>query len=185
MVGTGQSDLVLDAGDWYNWLFCHLLHSSKQGFGDMAAFDLTAELVRTSPEGTVALDAPGKSYHRYGSCSWATAVVSTGKCAIWRRAGRQFNNQRASARHKIIIFYLRMLERGKEEGLERKPSITPSQYRALLGKALPEVEDEVDGMTASFIEARYTSHEINEEWAGQVQRLWKRILQALRGKKKK
>jgi hypothetical protein len=101
------------------------------------------------------------------------------------RTGRPFNNQRASARQKIIFFYLRMLERGKEEGLERKPSITPSQYRALLGKALPEVEDEVDGMTASFIEARYTSHEINEEWAGQVQRLWKRFLQALRGKKKK
>jgi hypothetical protein len=78
---------------------------------------------------------------------------------------------------------LRLIERGKEEGIERRPAQTPIQYREMLGKNLPEVEAEVDDLTASFMEARYTRHEIEDEQAGYVQSLWKRILQALRRKK--
>jgi hypothetical protein len=107
-------------------------------------------------------------------------VVSTRTGAGPRRS---FNLRRASARQKIIFFYLRLMERGKEEGLERKPSQTPLQYRHTLEETLPEVEGELDGITTSFMEARYTRHEIVDEQAGLVQRLWKRILQALRGKK--
>jgi hypothetical protein len=111
-------------------------------------------------------------------------LFSSGSIQTVGRSGRAFNLRRASARQKVIFFYLRMIERGKEEGLERKPAQTPIQYREVLGKTLPEVEGEVNGMTASFMEARYTRHEIGDEQAGQVQSLWKRILQALRGKKK-
>jgi hypothetical protein len=110
-------------------------------------------------------------------------LFPTGRQPVKSGRSRSFNIRRASARQKVIFFYLRMVERGKEEGLERRPAQTHIQYRETLEQTLPEVEGEIDGITASFMEARYTRHEIPEEQAGVVQNLWKRILQALRGKK--
>jgi hypothetical protein len=110
-------------------------------------------------------------------------LFATAAIPVEGRSRRSFNLRRASARQKVLFFYLRLIERGKEEGLERRPAQTPIQYREMLGKNLPEVEAEVDDLTASFMEARYTRHEIEDERAGYVQSLWKRILQALRRKK--
>jgi hypothetical protein len=119
------------------------------------------------------------------------AVIAAGRQILFpsvripaeSRRSRTFNMRRASARQKVIFFYLRLVERGKQEGVERRPAQTPIQYRETLEQTLPEVEGEIDGMTASFMEARYTRHVIPEEQAGVVQNFWKRILQALRGKK--
>jgi hypothetical protein len=122
-----------------------------------------------------------------------SAVIAAGRRMLFpasvarttNQPRRKFNLRRASARQKVIFFYLRLVERGKEEGLERHPAQTPLQYEHILEQTLPEVEGELEGITASFMEARYTRHEIVEEQAGVVQSLWKRILQALRRKKQK
>jgi hypothetical protein len=119
------------------------------------------------------------------------AVIAAGRARLFlergmvtpgRKTRRPFNVQRATARQKIIYFYLRLVERGKDEGLERQPSHTPHQYLQVLENNFPEVESELDGMTAAFMEARYTRHEIIDEQAGVVQTLWRRILQAFSGR---
>ncbi len=84
-----------------------------------------------------------------------------------------------SPRRRIIFFYLRLVERGGEQGIPRAPSQTPSQYSQQLRQALPEVEPELDGLTEAFLDARYSPHDVDPGDASAVQRLWKRILQAL------
>lgn len=99
-------------------------------------------------------------------------------------AVRRFIHLRdASPRQRVILFYLRLVERGGEQGIPRGPAQTPYQYSQQLHRTLPEVESELDGMTEAFLEARYSAHEVDDKDASAVQSLCKRILQALRGVK--
>ena len=89
--------------------------------------------------------------------------------------------QKLNPRQKIIFYYLALIKRGGQYGLARKPSQTPLQYEHLLENSLPEVKEEIDTLTDSFIEARYSTHEISGERANQVQQFWKRVMTTLRG----
>ncbi len=97
---------------------------------------------------------------------------------------RMVNFQSLSPRQRVIFFYLRMVERGGEEGIPRAPAQTPSQYSRQLRETLPDVEPELDSMTAAFLEARYSPHDVGPDDAETVQSWWKRILQALRSARK-
>jgi hypothetical protein len=89
------------------------------------------------------------------------------------------NLRRLTPRQQVIFFYLALIRRGSETGLSRKPSQTPYEYARLLDKSLPEVQDSVDSMTESFMEARYSNHPVEHEQASLVQSYWKRIRRAL------
>jgi hypothetical protein len=78
-------------------------------------------------------------------------------------------------RRQIYFFYLAMVRRGSEQGLERKPSQTPSEYAAALERVLPSANEEVHSMTEAFMEARYSSRQINSEEANLVKAAWKRV----------
>ncbi len=89
--------------------------------------------------------------------------------------------QKLNPRQKIIFYYLALIKRGGQYGLARKPSQTPLQYEQILENTLPEVKEEIDTLTDSFIEARYSAHEISGEHATRVQQFWKRVMTTLRG----
>jgi hypothetical protein len=89
--------------------------------------------------------------------------------------------QKLNPRQKIIFYYLALIKRGGQYGLTRKPSQTPLQYEHILENTLPEVREEIDTLTDSFIEARYSAHEISGEHANHVQQFWKRVMTTLRG----
>lgn len=93
---------------------------------------------------------------------------------------RMFNFTRLNPREKIIYFYLNLVALGNEQGLERKPSQTPYQYEAHLRDALPEVGQELHGLTGTFIEARYSQHPVDQPNAEQANSLWERIKAVLR-----
>ena len=78
------------------------------------------------------------------------------------------------------FYYLGMLHRSGEKGHSRQPAQTPYEYARALETQLPEVDQDVDGITAEFIEARYSQHDIPSEHVGLVRRYWERIKQALR-----
>ncbi len=102
--------------------------------------------------------------------------------AIGRRtpleALRFINPRRLSPRERVRFFYLAMVRRGSESGLERKPTQTPYEYVHKLEDELPEASDTLAGMTEAFVEARYTQHEITPEQAGWMRRWWQQIRQA-------
>ncbi len=85
-------------------------------------------------------------------------------------------------RRRIYFFYLAMIRRGDEQGLTRKPSQTPSEYAATLEKAVPSAGEDIDAITDSFVEARYSRHEVDSRQADVVKATWGRIRRALQGK---
>jgi hypothetical protein len=88
--------------------------------------------------------------------------------------------RRLSPRERIQYFYLAMVQRGGQRGLARHPSQTPREYAQTLDAAIPDANEDVDALTESFVEARYSRHDVNDESASRVQRYWERVKAALR-----
>ena len=88
-------------------------------------------------------------------------------------------------RRQIYFFYLAMIRRGDEQGLRRKPSQTPSEYALTLEKDLPSASEDIDSMTKSFVEARYSRQEVDPKDADTVKAIWGRIRRALQSKAKR
>ena len=83
-------------------------------------------------------------------------------------------------RRQIYFFYLAMIRRGGEQGVPRKPSQTPAEYAAALENALPSAEEDIDSITESFVEARYSRREVASRDVDVVKAAWGRIRAALR-----
>jgi len=86
-------------------------------------------------------------------------------------------------RRQIYFFYLAMIRRGSEQGVERKSSQTPSEYAVKLENALPLVNEDVHAVTEAFVEARYSPRKINSEEANLVKAAWQRVRHALQTKR--
>ncbi len=93
---------------------------------------------------------------------------------------RWLNLRRLSPRQQVQFYYLAMLRRSGEKGHPRQPAQTPYEYARALESQLPEVDQDVDGITSEFIEARYSRHDIPPDHVGLVRRYWERIKRALR-----
>ena len=97
-------------------------------------------------------------------------------------AARWFGLRRLPPRQQVQFFYLAMIRRGQQHGIERQPAQTPYEYAQTLQNSLPEIDQDVSGLTDSFIEARYSRHDITTEKVSRVRQYWERIKQALRKK---
>ena len=95
------------------------------------------------------------------------------------------NLRRLSSRQKVLFYYLAMLRRAGELGLPRQPYQTPNEYRGTLSSSLADVDQDLASMTAAFMEARYSRHEVTQEQAGLVKRWWDRIRRSLRSLRKR
>lgn len=96
-----------------------------------------------------------------------------------QEAWNYLNLRRLTPRQQVLFFFLAFLRRGGEAGLARKPAQTPYEYARFIHQSLPEVDDAVDSMTESFVEARYSTHLVEREQANLVKTSWERIRQAL------
>lgn len=96
------------------------------------------------------------------------------------RAWGFINLRGLSPKEKVYFFYLAMLRRGGEAGHPRSRDQTPYEYERALGEALPELGGDLKAMTETFVEARYSQHEVSEETAGLVKRWWVKLRRALR-----
>jgi hypothetical protein len=92
--------------------------------------------------------------------------------------------RRLDPRQRVYYFYLALVRRGGERGLGRSASQTPYEYAARLEKALPSVDTDIESLTGTFVEARYSRRAVPMEKANLVKTTWERIRQALRGVKK-
>jgi len=89
-----------------------------------------------------------------------------------RRIGR-------SSRDRVFYYYLNVLDRARQEGVPRRSSQTPYEYRGVLLPNLPEVHQEVTALTQAFVEARYSQHPVAAEELERLRTDWKRIQDAL------
>lgn len=82
-------------------------------------------------------------------------------------------------RRQVYFFYLTLVRRGGEQGMPRKPSQTPSEYAVTLAKGLPAAREDIDLITRSFMEARYSRRAVDAGEANLVKATWGRIRRAL------
>ncbi len=99
--------------------------------------------------------------------------------SLIRQAENWINFRQLNPREKIIFYYLRLLDRGGEYGIRRKIHETPYQYASTLETQLPEVKQDITGLTETFIEARYSAHSIPNEKTTIVQLFWRNITRSL------
>ena len=93
-----------------------------------------------------------------------------------RQPGRRLINlKRMDPRQQIIYYYLNILEMSNQKGLSRKPSQTPYQYSQELRQQLPEAGDELQDLTQTFVEARYSPHNVEAQQAKAASSWWERV----------
>jgi hypothetical protein len=94
------------------------------------------------------------------------------------------NPRRLDPRQKIIFYYLALLRRAGEAGLPRQDGQTPYEYARSLPPTLAEAKDGVEDLTGSFVEARYSVHDIPANEASRVETLWETVRRILRSVRK-
>jgi hypothetical protein len=99
---------------------------------------------------------------------------------ITRGTGKRFDpilaiSQGLPPRQRILLIYLAMVHWNSRHGIYRKGSETPYEYAASLRKLLPDDESDIHLLTQSFMEARYTRHEITRNQANIMQAAWERF----------
>jgi hypothetical protein len=90
------------------------------------------------------------------------------------------NPRRLDPRQKIIFYYLALVRRANEAGLPRKDGQTPYEYAHTLTSSLEEGKDGVEALTESFVEARYSRHDIPLKEARRIESIWETIRRVLR-----
>jgi hypothetical protein len=83
----------------------------------------------------------------------------------------------------VRYFYLSTLRRAADQGIVRRPAQTPQEFTQDLEQNWPEVELDVEALTAAFVTARYDVAEISPDKAHDIKSVWERIKRALRNKR--
>jgi len=99
--------------------------------------------------------------------------------------GRFFNfinPHRLQPRDKVVFYYLAMIRRAQENGISRFPSQTPYEYEKVLDKTIPDGLQDINSITESFLDARYSLKPIDNEQASSVEKNWERIKNYLRNR---
>ena len=86
----------------------------------------------------------------------------------------------AMPRDKVRQYYLRAVQEATESGKPRPSHKTPLEYAKDLAETWPETETDVTDLTAAFVDARYSEHEIDEQRATNAEGTWRRLSQGLR-----
>ncbi len=94
------------------------------------------------------------------------------------------NPHRLPPRQKVIFYYLAFVRRAQEAGLLRLGGQTPYEYARFLNTSLKKEGFGVDEITESFMEARYSRHDIPPKAARQVESIWEAIRRVLRNVRK-
>ena len=83
-------------------------------------------------------------------------------------------------REQIRYYYLSTVHRAGEQGVNRAGSETPSEYARDLKENWPEAQEEIDALTAAFLEARYSPRQFESEDVNPVKAVWRRVRSSLR-----
>jgi hypothetical protein len=97
--------------------------------------------------------------------------------------GRPFRFLRLGAlsrRERMLYYYLSILRRAAQQGYPRDGSETPYEYETKLGPNVSQAEAELDRLTESFVETRYSTHEVGRKQEERVRADWRKIRAALR-----
>jgi hypothetical protein len=95
---------------------------------------------------------------------------------------RRMQLGRLPPRERVRYYYLKMVSRAGERGVERPSSATPLEFAQTLDREWPDAETDISALTEAFVAARYAPVEIQREQVTEAQGIWRRVMRALRGK---
>jgi hypothetical protein len=78
-------------------------------------------------------------------------------------------------------FYASVVLRAERGGVSRRRAETPAEYGEKLRAHIPEAADDVDSLTAAYLEAAYGPRPTTPAKANEARGLWQRLRRALRG----
>jgi len=87
-----------------------------------------------------------------------------------------------SARERILYYYLSTLRRAEKCGLNRQINQTPNEYAPRLHQNIPDMDAEIELLTATFVRARYSRDVFDNEQASLIKTTWQHIREVLRKK---
>jgi hypothetical protein len=100
---------------------------------------------------------------------------------VQERAQMRFPLMRArTPRARVRRYYLALLRRTAEFGLQRDPQQTPREYETELASKLPEGQIDLATLTDAFVHARYDAKEVSTENVSKVRKAWQMIRNTLR-----
>ncbi|HEX6506904.1 MAG TPA: DUF4129 domain-containing protein, partial [Chloroflexota bacterium] len=85
-----------------------------------------------------------------------------------------------SPREQVLFYYLSVVRRAHRRGIERRGAQTPYEFSSDLAPRLAESEGDMQALTAAFVQARYSRHELPEDEVSRVRTSWQRVKDALR-----
>jgi hypothetical protein len=95
---------------------------------------------------------------------------------------RYLSLRRLGPRQKALFYYQTLLRRASEAEQPRAAWQTPREYENYLSIRWPEIGTELDSLTESFIEARYSQHEVTEDQISIVRQAWDQVRKYLRNR---
>lgn len=121
----------------------------------------------------------------------ARAIVDTWQNILSRFEGQRLtpqpnwlNLRQLDPRRQIYFFYLALIRRAHEQGLDRKPAQSPAEYATTLESTLPTAQEDIHSLTDGFMEARYSNHPITANESNIVKSAWGHIRRALQTQRK-
>jgi len=90
----------------------------------------------------------------------------------------------ATPREQVLFYYFSLLRRAGQQGFGRRPPQSPRDYEPVLEEHLPTAAPELQTLTTTFEETRYSDHPVSAEAAQETRALWQRVRAALNGKRK-
>jgi hypothetical protein len=101
-----------------------------------------------------------------------------------RMAGGRVNLRNMTASAIVRYYYGLLLQRGAQSGVPRNPAQTPSEYAQMLDQRAPDAAQDVEQLTQTFIEARYSTHDLSDQQAAAVREWFTHIRHSLRARRK-
>jgi hypothetical protein len=87
-------------------------------------------------------------------------------------------------REQVRRYYLAAVKEAEEEGARRRAGQTPSEFAGELAANWPESDQDIESLTEAFVDARYSTREIDELEAASARSAWRRLTRALRRPKR-
>ena len=94
------------------------------------------------------------------------------------------NLRRLNPRQKIFFYYLAFVKKAENAGIPRQRGQTPYEYAQSIISNLDEGKDGITILTESFVEARYSRHDIQTKDANRIKSTWEAIQGVVRGERK-
>ncbi len=83
-------------------------------------------------------------------------------------------------REQIVRYYLSVVQRAGAQGVPRRPAQSPEEYGPTLAPHLADADTDWSSLTAEFIEARYSAHNLAPDDSKRARSHWQRVRDALR-----